>query len=149
MSENNLSYEHFKKVDQATAVVRIKNPNGPDLINNVYTDSSEYDNHNEFFLSCLKDWITHNFYHEKFFEGEVKYYLSSINITKETDIDFRKILSGVSYRSFDYLTNYLKHFNIDFANAKQYITYIDTSYEHLGILQTSEGYYAFFMYLGE
>lgn len=76
-------------------------------------------------------------------------YLSSINIIKETDIDFQKKVSSVSYRSFKYLENYLKHLNIDFANAKQYITYIDGSYEHLGILQTSEGYYAFFMYLGE
>ncbi len=76
-------------------------------------------------------------------------YLSSIKIIKETDIDFQKKVSSVSYRSFNYLENYLKHLNIDFANAKQYITYIDGSYEHLGILQTSEGYYAFFMYLGE
>lgn len=149
MSESNFSYESFEKVRQATAVIRMENPDGPDLINNIYYHSCKYDNSNEFFLSCLKDWVVYNFYHEVFYEEEVKEYLSSINIIKETEIDFQKKVSNFSMRSFDYLISYLKAIEIDFASAKQFITYIDGSYERLGMLQTDQGYYAFFMYLGE
>ena len=48
----------------------------------------------------------------------------------------------------DYFIKNLKSIEIDFSAAKQYITYIDGTYEHLGILQTAGGFYAFFMYMG-
>ncbi len=72
MSENNFSYENFEKIRQATAVIRIESPDGTDLINNIYYHSCEYNNPDEFFLSCLKDWVVYNFYHEVFYETEVK-----------------------------------------------------------------------------
>lgn len=136
MSKNNFSYENFEKVRQATAVIRIENPDSPGLINNIYYHSCEYDDPNEFLLSCLKDWVVYNFYHEVFYEEQVKEYLSSINIIKETEIDFQKKVSNFSMRRFDYLMNYLKAIEIDFASAKQFITYIDGSYERLGMLLT-------------
>ncbi|WP_352259422.1 hypothetical protein [Psychrobacter sp. TB55-MNA-CIBAN-0194] len=140
MNKHNLNYENFKKINAALPVIRLEENYGESLINCIYID--------DFFLSCLKDWIVNNFYHEDTFEEDVNEYLSSINIVQEDDIDFSKRVSNVSMQRSDYFIKNLKSIEIDFSAAKQYITYIDGTYEHLGILQTAGGLYAFFMYMG-
>lgn len=127
-------------------VIRLEEHYGESLINCIYRSTSlDID---DFFLSCLKAWIVDNFYHEDTFEEDVNEYLSSINIVQEVDIDFSKRVSNVSMQRSDYFIKDLKSIEIDFSAAKQYITYIDGPYEHLGILQTAGGFYAFFMYMG-
>lgn len=147
MSNHNLNYENFKKVHEELPIIRLEENYGESLINSIYSSSMDSDI-NEFFLSCLKDWIVHNFYHEETFEEDVNEYLSSVNIVKEDNIDFSKKVSGVSMRRSDYFIENLKSIEIDFAAAKQYITYIDGPYEHLGVLEVDDGFYAFFKYLG-
>ena len=147
MNKHNLNYENFKKINAALPVIRLEENYGESLINCIYIDSIDA-GIDDFFLSCLKDWIVHNFYHKDTFEEDVNEYLSSVNIVKEDNIDFSRKVSGVSMRRSDYFIENLKSIEIDFAAAKQYITYIDGPYEHLGILQTAEGLYAFFMYMG-
>ena len=146
MNKHNLNYENFKKINAALPVIRLEENYGESLINCIYRSTSlDID---DFFLSCLKDWIVNNFYHEDTFEEDVNEYLSSINIVQEVDIDFSKRVSNISMQRSDYFIKNLKSIEIDFSAAKQYITYIDGPYEHLGILQTAGGFYAFFMYMG-
>ena len=146
MNKHNLNYENFKKINAALPVIRLEENYGESLINCIYRSTSlDID---DFFLSCLKEWIVNNFYHEDTFEEDVNEYLSSINIVQEVDIDFSKRVSNVSMQRSDYFIKNLKSIEIDFSAAKQYITYIDGTYEHLGILQTAGGFYAFFMYMG-
>ncbi|MBF4488345.1 MULTISPECIES: hypothetical protein [unclassified Psychrobacter] len=146
MNKHNLNYENFKKINAALPVIRLEENYGESLINCIYRSTSlDID---DFFLSCLKEWIVNNFYHEDTFEEDVNEYLSSINIVQEVDIDFSKRVSNVSMQRSDYFIKDLKSIEIDFSTAKQYITYIDGPYEHLGILQTAGGFYAFFMYMG-
>jgi len=146
MNKHNLNYENFKKINAALPVIRLEENYGESLINCIYRSTSlDID---DFFLSCLKEWIVNNFYHEDTFEEDVNEYLSSINIVQEVDIDFSKRVSNVSMQRSDYFIKDLKSIEIDFSAAKQYITYIDGPYEHLGILQTAGGFYAFFMYMG-
>ena len=146
MNKHNLNYENFKKINAALPVIRLEENYGESLINCIYRSTSlDID---DFFLSCLKDWIVNNFYHEDTFEEDVNEYLSSINIVQEVDIDFSKRVSNISMQRSDYFIKNLKSIEIDFSAAKQYITYIDGTYEHLGILQTAGGFYAFFMYMG-
>jgi hypothetical protein len=147
MNKHNLNYENFKKINAALPVIRLEENYGESLINCIYIDSIDA-GIDDFFLSCLKDWIVNNFYHEDTFEEDVNEYLSSINIVQEVDIDFSKRVSNVSMQRSDYFIKNLKSIEIDFSAAKQYITYIDGTYEHLGILQTAGGLYAFFMYMG-
>ena len=147
MNKHNLNYENFKKINAALPVIRLEENYGESLINCIYIDSIDA-GIDDFFLSCLKDWIVNNFYHEDTFEEDVNEYLSSINIVQEVDIDFSKRVSNVSMQRSDYFIKDLKSIEIDFSAAKQYITYIDGPYEHLGILQTAGGFYAFFMYMG-
>lgn len=147
MNKHNLNYENFKKINAALPVIRLEENYGESLINCIYIDSIDA-GIDDFFLSCLKDWIVNNFYHEDTFEEDVNEYLSSINIVQEVDIDFSKRVSNVSMQRSDYFIKNLKSIEIDFSAAKQYITYIDGTYEHLGILQTAGGFYAFFMYMG-
>ncbi|MGM8938788.1 hypothetical protein ACS8E2_08850 [Psychrobacter glaciei] len=146
MNKHNLNYENFKKINAALPVIRLEENYGESLINCIYRSTSlDID---DFFLSCLKEWIVNNFYHEDTFEEDVNEYLSSINIVQEVDIDFSKRVSNVSMQRSDYFIKDLKSIEIDFSTAKQYITYIDGPYERLGILQTAGGFYAFFMYMG-
>ena len=146
MNKHNLNYENFKKTNAALPVIRLEENYGESLINCIYRSTSlDID---DFFLSCLKEWIVNNFYHEDTFEEDVNEYLSSINIVQEVDIDFSKRVSNVSMQRSNYFIKDLKSIEIDFSAAKQYITYIDGPYEHLGILQTAGGFYAFFMYMG-
>lgn len=146
MNKHNLNYENFKKINAALPVIRLEENYGESLINCIYRSTSlDID---DFFLSCLKEWIVNNFYHEDTFEEDVNEYLSSINIVQEVDIDFSKRVSNVSMQRSNYFIKDLKSIEIDFSAAKQYITYIDGPYEHLGILQTAGGFYAFFMYMG-
>ena len=146
MNKHNLNYENFKKINAALPVIRLEENYGESLINCIYSSTSlDID---DFFLSCLKEWIVNNFYHEDTFEEDVNEYLSSINIVQEVDIDFSKRVSNVSMQRSNYFIKDLKSIEIDFSAAKQYITYIDGPYEHLGILQTAGGFYAFFMYMG-
>ena len=146
MNKHNLNYQNFKKINAALPVIRLEENYGESLINCIYRSTSlDID---DFFLSCLKEWIVNNFYHEDTFEEDVNEYLSSINIVQEVDIDFSKRVSNVSMQRSDYFIKDLKSIEIDFSAAKQYITYIDGPYEHLGILQTVGGFYAFFMYMG-
>ena len=147
MSKHMLNYENFTKVSEALPVIRLEEHYGESLINCIYIGSGDIDV-NEFFLSCLKDWVVKNFYHEDTFDEDVNEYLLSVNIVKENDINFEKKVSSVSMRRSDYFLKDLKSIEIDFSAAKQYITYIDGPYEHLGILQTAGGFYAFFKYLG-
>ncbi len=147
MNKHNLNYQNFKKINAALPVIRLEENYGESLINCIYIDSIDA-GIDDFFLSCLKDWIVNNFYHEDTFEEDVNEYLSSINIVQEVDIDFSKRVSNVSVQRSDYFIKNLKSIEIDFSAAKQYITYIDGTYEHLGILQTAGGFYAFFMYMG-
>ncbi|WP_201551806.1 hypothetical protein [Psychrobacter fjordensis] len=147
MNKHNLNYENFKKINAALPVIRLEENYGESLINCIYIDSIDA-GIDDFFLSCLKDWVVNNFYHEDTFEEDVNEYLSSINIVQEVDIDFSKRVSNVSMQRSDYFIKNLKSIEIDFSAAKQYITYIDGTYEHLGILQTAGGFYAFFMYMG-
>jgi len=147
MNKHNLNYQNFKKINAALPVIRLEENYGESLINCIYIDSIDA-GIDDFFLSCLKDWIVNNFYHEDTFEEDVNEYLSSINIVQEVDIDFSKRVSNVSMQRSDYFIKDLKSIEIDFSAAKQYITYIDGPYEHLGILQTVGGFYAFFMYMG-
>ena len=147
MNKHNLNYQNFKKINAALPVIRLEENYGESLINCIYIDSIDA-GIDDFFLSCLKDWIVNNFYHEDTFEEDVNEYLSSINIVQEVDIDFSKRVSNVSMQRSDYFIKDLKSIEIDFSAAKQYITYIDGPYEHLGILQTAGGFYAFFMYMG-
>lgn len=146
MNELNLNYGNFIKVNEELPVIRIEEHYGESLINCIYRSTNL--SIDEFFLSCLKDWIVHNFYHEDTFEEDVKEYLSSINIVQEVGIDFSKKVSEVSMQRSDYFIKNLKSIEIDFSAVKQYITYIDGPYEHLGVLQTAGGFYAFFMYMG-
>ena len=146
MNKHNLNYENFKKINAALPVIRLEENYGESLINCIYRSTSlDID---DFFLSCLKEWIVNNFYHEDTFEEDVNEYLSSINIVQEVYIDFSKRVSNVSMQRSNYFIKDLKSIEIDFSAAKQYITYIDGPYEHLGILQTAGGFYAFFMYMG-
>jgi len=147
MNKHNLNYQNFKKINAALPVIRLEENYGESLINCIYIDSIDA-GIDDFFLSCLKDWIVNNFYHEDTFEEDVNEYLSSINIVQEVDIDFSKRVSNVSMQRSNYFIKDLKSIEIDFSAAKQYITYIDGPYEHLGILQTAGGFYAFFMYMG-
>ncbi|WP_201550720.1 hypothetical protein [Psychrobacter fjordensis] len=146
MNRDNLNYENFKKVSEALPVIRLEEHYGESLINCIYRSTSL--SIDDFFLSCLKDWIVNNFYDEETFEEDVNEYLSSINILQEVGIDFSRKVSEVSMQRSDYFIKDLKSIEIDFAAAKQYITCIDGTYEHLGILQTAGGLYAFFMYMG-
>lgn len=146
MNELNLNYENFRKVNEELPIIRLEEHYGESLINCIYRSTNlSIDN---FFLSCLKDWVVNNFYHEATFEEDINEYLSSINIVQEVDIDFSKKVSEVSMQRSDYFLKDLKSIEIDFADAKQYVTYIDGPYEHLGVLQTAGGFYAFFMYMG-
>ena len=147
MNKHTLNYENFKKTNAALPVIRLEENYGESLINCIYIDSIDVGIY-DFFLSCLKDWIVNNFYHEDTFEEDVNEYLSSINIVQEVDIDFSNRVSNVSMQRSDYFIKTLKSIEIDFSAAEQYITYIDGTYEHLGILQTAGGFYAFFMYMG-
>lgn len=146
MSKHMLNYENFTKVSEALPVIRLEEHYGESLINCIYRTSSL--SIDDFFLSCLKDWVVNNFYYAETFEEDVNEYLSSINILQEVGIDFSRKVSEVSMQRSDYFLKDLKSIEIDFSAAKQYITYIDGPYEHLGILQTAEGFYAFFMYMG-
>ena len=146
MNNHALNLEYFKKVNEALPIIRLEEHYGESLINCIYRTSSL--SIDDFFLSCLKDWVVNNFYHAETFEEDVNEYLSSINILQEVGIDFSRKVSEVSMQRSDYFIKDLKSIEIDFAAAKQYITYIDGPYEHLGILQTAGGFYAFFMYMG-
>ena len=149
MSKHMLNYENFRKVNEALPVIRLEEHYGESLINCIYrTSSTSSISIDDFFLSCLKDWVVNNFYHAETFEEDINEYLSSINIVQEVDIDFSKKVSEVSMQRSDYFLKDLKSIEIDFSDAKQYITYIDGPYEHLGVLQTAGGFYAFFMYMG-
>lgn len=84
-----LNYENFTKVSEALPVIRLEEHYGESLINCIYIGSGDIDV-NEFFLSCLKDWVVKNFYHEDTFDEDVNEYLLSVNIVKENDINFEK-----------------------------------------------------------
>ncbi|WLP95298.1 hypothetical protein [Psychrobacter sp. M13] len=95
MNNNNLSYENFEKVSEMLPVIRLEEYYGESLINCIYRSISL--SIDDFFLSCLKDWIVHNFYHEDTFEEDVNEYLSLINIVQEVGIDFSKNANSAWY----------------------------------------------------